>query len=250
MSLILPLYTHSSCACALPLQSLLLLLDLDMPSFHSALIAAIKGIIEEEKEDKKNDSLRGPGPYGSCGGVENRKHTTNNGNARILVNNSTNIYEHRPGAGKQSAKEEMQKARTNALQSYLRVLCTVQIPQRPQGLGVRSPLSSSLSNEDMCYMAAVRRSLHSIVLCVASESVIQKLNRNIPSRVAPTQIARVGAVSISPLQLQRSSSTTSSTASTVSSSPLSIYVSSLLRPYLLPPVNGCAVITMLHPICW
>jgi hypothetical protein len=229
-------------------QPLLLLLDLDMPSFHSALIAVIKGVIEEEKEDKQNDVNRGPGPYGRCGGVENTRY---NGNARILVNNSTNIYEHRPGAGKLSAKEEMQKARTCALQSYLRVLSTVHLPQIPQGLGVKPALKSSLTCEDLLYIAAVRRSLHCVVLCVASEKVIQKLDRNTSSRVVHTQITRVGAVSVSPLQLRRSSSTTSSTTSTVPcSSPLSIYVSSLLRPYLLPPVNGCAVITMLHPICW
>jgi hypothetical protein len=245
------MYVHFSCACALPLQPLLLLHDLDMRSFHSSLIAVMKGVIEEEKEDKHNDAHRGPGPYGSCGGVENRRLITNNGNARILVSNSTNIYEHRPGVGKLSAKEEMQKARTNALKSYLRVLSTVHLPQIPQGLGVKPPLNSSLTCEDLLYMAAVRSSMYSVMLCVASEMVIQKLDRNIPSRIVPSQITRVGAVSISPLQLRRSLSTASSTASTVPcSSPLSIYISSLLRPYLLPPVNGCAVITMLHPICW
>ena len=246
-----PTYVHHSCACALPLQPLLLLLDLSMLSFHSALIAVIKWVLEEEKEDKQNDANRGLGPYGSCGGIENRRHIANNGNARIIVRNSTNIYEHKPGEGKQSAKEEMQKARTNALQSYLRVLSSVHLPKRPQGLGVKSAVTISLTSEELCYVTAVRRSLYRIMLCVASERVIQKLDRNIPTRIIQNQITRVGAVSISPLQLQRSSSTTSSTTHTVTcSSPLSIYVSSLLRPYLLPSANGSAVITMLHPICW
>jgi hypothetical protein len=134
MSLLFTMYFHFSCACALPLQPLLLLQDLSMPSFHSASITVIKEVIEEEKEEQ-NDVLRGLGPYGSCGGVANRRPTANNGNATILVNKSTNIYEHRPAAGKQSAKEEMQKARTNALQLYLRVLRTALLPQLPPQLG-------------------------------------------------------------------------------------------------------------------
>jgi hypothetical protein len=153
-----------SCACALFLQPLLLLRDIRLHTYHSALIVALEEVLSADKQGtesgstEKEEGLSKNKGYGAYGRT---------------VNNSTDIYKFK-STGTKSAADQLRDARKRSLEAYLRILRTA---ERPSTVGAEllSDASHSVTAGESAYMLSVRQALCGFVLSIGSETVMLDL---------------------------------------------------------------------------
>jgi hypothetical protein len=153
-----------SCACALSLQPLLLLRDIRLDTYHSALIVALEEVLSADKQGPES---------GSRGKEEGLSKNKGYGAYGRSVNNSTDIYKFK-STGTKSAADQLRDARTRSLEAYLRILRTA---ERPSTVGseLLSDTSCSVTAGESAYMLSVRQTLCGFVLSIGSETVMLDL---------------------------------------------------------------------------
>jgi hypothetical protein len=153
-----------SCACALPLQPLLLLRDIRLHTYHSALMVALKEVLSAEKQGTES---------GCRGKEEGMSKNKGYGAYGRTVNNSTDIYKFK-STGTKSAADQLRDARTRSLEAYLRILRTA---ERPSTVGAEllSDASHSVTAGESAYMLSMRQALCGFVLSIGSETVMLDL---------------------------------------------------------------------------
>ena len=178
-----PLILSCSCACALPLQPLLLLRDIKLHTFHSVLIIALEEVISSDKPGQasmsngKAEQLAGNKGYGGYGRT---------------VNNSTDIYKFK-SIGSKSAADQLREARTRSLEAYLRILKSF---ERPSTAGGDLPPDThrSVTPGEGAYMMSVRQALYCFILSIGSETVMLDLPVSRTAKDAPAVARGVAAV--------------------------------------------------------